>query len=79
MMTKTTIVLAAALFLAVGGAAQAGDNDSHERQGVGFDFHVGPLGQPLGGSPVWNRMQTAYAPGGAYAYVPPRRRIIREW
>jgi hypothetical protein len=37
MMTKTTIALAAALFLAVGTAAQASDfPGSHERQGEGF-------------------------------------------
>jgi hypothetical protein len=47
-MTKTTIALAAALFLAVGTAAQAGDLKSHERQAEGFSFHTGPLGQPLG-------------------------------
>jgi hypothetical protein len=47
MMTKTTIALAAALFLAVGTAAQA--RSDSDRESRGFSFHTGPLGQPLGG------------------------------
>jgi hypothetical protein len=39
MITKTTIALAAALFLAAVTAGQAGDGESHERQNEGFSFH----------------------------------------
>jgi hypothetical protein len=67
MMTKTTIALAAALFLAVGAAAQATDSDSHERQGEGFSFHTGPLGQPLGGRHAGSWWAS---PSRAYGYVP---------
>jgi hypothetical protein len=50
MMTKNTIALAAALFLAVGTAAQAASDgpDKRERQGLGFSFDTGPLGQHFG-------------------------------
>jgi Spy/CpxP family protein refolding chaperone len=72
MMTKTTIALAAALFLAVGTAAQASDSfGSHERQGEGFSFHTGPLGRPLGGRSWW-AYQTRI-----YGYVP-RHEYIRH-
>jgi hypothetical protein len=73
MMTKTTIALAVALFFAVGTAAQASDSDgSHERQGEGFSFHTGPLGQPLGGRQAgswWASPSRAYASVPRHGYV----------
>jgi hypothetical protein len=67
MMTKTTIALAAALFFAAVTAAQAASDDEgkRERQGSGWSFHTGPLGQHLGGRGSW----WAY-PSRAYGYVP---------
>jgi hypothetical protein len=71
MMTKTTSALAAAMFLAVGAAAQA-DNDSHERQGEGFSFHTGPLGQHLGARQPgswWASPSRAYGSVPRHGYV----------
>jgi hypothetical protein len=75
MMTKTTIALAAALFFAVGTAAQASDfPGSHERQGEGFSFHTGPLGQHLGARQPGSWWAS---PSRAYGYVP-RHEYIRH-
>jgi hypothetical protein len=65
MMTKTTIALAAALFLAAVAAALAASDgpDKRERQGSGWSFHTGPLGQPLGDqqpSPWWTDQSRTY-------------------
>jgi hypothetical protein len=65
MMTKTTITLAAALFFAVGTAAQANDTspDNRERQGSGWSSHTGPLGQPVGDqqpNPWWTDQSPIY-------------------
>jgi hypothetical protein len=74
MMTKTTIALAAALFLAAGAAAQADDPDSHLRQSEGFSFHTGPLGQPLGERQPGSQWA---APSRAYDSVP-KHEYIRQ-
>jgi hypothetical protein len=67
-----TVVLAAAMSLSVGAAQAASDRDSRDRQGEGFSFHTGPLGQPLGerqpGS--WWMNQS-----GAYDSVPRHEQI----
>src|SRR5215472_11081595 len=68
MLTKTTIVLATAVLLAVASAAQArSDRDREQRGG----YHIGPLGQwfagpayayPYGAYPTYG-----YPPGYGYA------------
>jgi hypothetical protein len=73
MMTKTTVALAAALFLAVGTAGQAGEHQSHERQGLGFSFHTGPLGQPLGDRQPGSWAD--YPQAEPYGYVPRHEHI----
>jgi hypothetical protein len=69
-MTKTTIALAAALFFAAVTAAQAASDDEgkRERQGSGWSFHTGPLGQPLGDQ--WRADQSR-----TYDSVPKHERI----
>jgi hypothetical protein len=75
MITKATIALAAALFFAVGTAAQAAaDHDSE-----GFAFHTGPLGQHFGdwqpGS-WWLNQSRAYDSVPRHEYVR-RHRPVR--
>jgi hypothetical protein len=74
MMTKAKIALAAALFFGVAAPAQAAHDD--DRQGEGFAFHTGPLGQRLGSSAPF-RGFFAYAPHGTYGYAP--RHDRRRW
>jgi hypothetical protein len=73
MMTKTTIALAAALFLA-GTAAQAASDgpDKRDRQGSGWSSHTGPLGQPLGDqqpSPWWGDQSRTYGSVPRHEYI----------
>jgi opacity protein-like surface antigen len=72
MMTKIT--LAAALFFAAVTAAQAASDDEgkRDRQGSGWSFHTGPLGQHLGGRGSWWGDQSR-----TYGYVP-RYQYIRH-
>jgi hypothetical protein len=79
MMTKATIALAA-LFLAVGTAAQAASDgfDKRERQGLGYDFHTGPLGQPLGDRQPSSWWADSYPQAEPYVYVPRHERIRRH-
>ena len=63
MLTKTTIVLATAVLLAVASAAQAGSDRDREQRG---GYHIGPLGQWFGG-PAYAYPYGAYA---TYGYAP---------
>jgi hypothetical protein len=66
MSRKTLITLFAALVLGVSGAASsalAGDRDD----GPSGGYHVGPLGQELGGAPSWGSRDTGT---NAYGFAP---------
>jgi hypothetical protein len=67
MSRKTLITLFAALVLGVSGAASsalAGDRDD----GPSGGYHVGPLGQELGGAPSWGSRDTGTNAYGTNAY-----------
>jgi hypothetical protein len=71
MLTKTTLALAAALII---GTASAGFANENEDFGEG-GYHLGPMGQFLGGdavNPVYHRSlrgSTAHASGTCEAHV----------
>jgi hypothetical protein len=79
MITKKTMVLAAAAILAVTSAVRANDKDSSDTGG----FHIGPLGQPMGAPHAWGANAPwgwyySGAGGSPYAYSP-REPFGRNW
>jgi hypothetical protein len=73
MLIRTSIALAAVVFLGFASVASAAE-DSKDRQVNGFSFHVGPLGQYFGSrAPLRGYSAYGYAPYG-YAH-----RYHRGW
>ena len=76
MLGKTALALAAALIFGAVTAAQANDNADNWNEVGGY--HIGPLGQRLGGSfwPHWRGQRGAFF---GFAYVPRHRRVWNHY
>jgi hypothetical protein len=72
MLGKTALALAAALIFGAVTAAQANDNADNWNEVGGY--HIGPLGQHLGGPfwPHWRGHRSAFF---GFAYVPRHHRV----
>jgi len=76
MLGKTALALAAALIFGAVTAAQANDNADNWNEVGGY--HIGPLGQRLGGSfwPHWRGQRGAFF---GFAYMPRHRRVWNHY